>query len=101
MPGDPRHEERCVLLMSALTPAGSTSRWRTIRAYVLRRDRYLCRIGAEGCTSLATHVDHIVPREMGGGDEETNLRAACKTCNLGRPKAKPQPEPPIKRVSSW
>lgn len=87
--------------MSALTPAGSTTRWRVLRAYVLRRDRYLCRIGAQGCTGLATHVDHIVPREMGGTDVETNLRAACEPCNLGRAKAKPRLEPPPKRVSSW
>lgn len=87
--------------MSALTPAGSTTRWRAIRAAILARDRHRCTIAAKGCTTLATHVDHIVPREMGGGDEMTNLRAACESCNLGRRRARPAVEPAPRRVSSW
>lgn len=72
-----------------------------MRRAVLVRDRYLCRIGADGCTEAATHVDHIVPREMGGTDEESNLRAACEPCNLGRKRARATEEPPHRPVSSW
>lgn len=80
---------------------GSTTRWRTLRAYILRRDFGQCRIGAPGCTHEATHVDHIVPRHMGGTDEETNLRAACEHCNLTRKRSSLKEEPPTKRISNW
>lgn len=88
-------------MASSLGPSGSTTAWRTIRAYVLARDRNTCQIGAQGCTGTATHVDHIVPRELGGGDEETNLRAACERCNLGRDRPKLEHEPPPRVVSRW
>lgn len=32
----------------------------------------------------AGSVDHIQPRSKGGGDEETNLRWACRSCNCSR-----------------
>lgn len=88
-------------MASSLGPSGSTTAWRTIRAYVLARDHHTCQIGSEGCTGAATHVDHIVPRELGGGDEETNLRAACERCNLGRGRARVEHEPAPLRLSSW
>jgi 5-methylcytosine-specific restriction endonuclease McrA len=54
-----------------------------VRAYVLRRDDYLCRIGLEGiCTLHATEVDHI--REVafyGPNFDPKDLRAACGPCN--------------------
>jgi len=88
--------------MSAGWSGGSTTRWRRLRAYVLERDRYLCRIGtARVCTRVATCVDHIIPKELGGPDHESNLRAACAPCNLGRPKAKPMREPEPRSVSRW
>lgn len=90
--------------MSAGWDQGSTTAWRTIRAYVLGRDRYLCRIGTAGvCTAQATCVDHIVPKAMGGEDVETNLRAACEPCNLDRARAQSRlyEEPEPRRLSRW
>lgn len=90
--------------MSQGWEGGSTTAWRTVRAYVLARDGHLCRIGTEGvCTAIATCADHIIPKDMGGGDEETNLRAACEPCNLDRARkqAKLYEEPAPRRVSSW
>lgn len=84
---------------------GSTTRWRRLREYVLRRDGYKCRVGLPGCTEEAPlrggHVDHIVPRESGGEDTETNLRAACEHCNLSRGRIKAVEEPEPKRISKW
>ncbi|WP_157743886.1 HNH endonuclease signature motif containing protein [Micromonospora zamorensis] len=68
---------------------------------MLHRDKETCTIKAKGCTVRATHVDHIVPREMGGTEEMDNLRAACEHCNLSRKRARVEPEPAPKRVSSW
>jgi 5-methylcytosine-specific restriction endonuclease McrA len=82
---------------------GSTTRWRLLRAYVLERDHYLCRIGTAGvCVGAASHVDHIVPKSAGGEDTESNLRAACEPCNLHRGAARVRaPEPAPRPVSQW
>jgi 5-methylcytosine-specific restriction endonuclease McrA len=62
--------------------AGSTPQWRRIRAKVLARDHYRCRIHIEGiCTTIATQVHHTRPRTV-VGDDERYLQAACKACNL-------------------
>jgi 5-methylcytosine-specific restriction endonuclease McrA len=81
---------------------GSDTRWRTLRAYVLQRDNHLCRIGGPKCISTATHVDHIVPLEMGGEKySETNCRAACEPCNTGRRVRVAAYEPEPRPVSHW
>ena len=93
--------------MSNAWSGGSDSRWRNFRAYILGRDRYLCRVGGPRCAGAAPldggHVDHIVPLSMGGAKfDESNARASCETCNTGRrvaaarvPQAEPRP------VSRW
>lgn len=66
---------------SALTDTGSTYLWRKIRARVLKRDGHVCQYcGVEE----ATTVDHIIPRKAGGTDQDDNLVAACRRCNLGK-----------------
>ena len=55
--------------------------WSTIRLAVLKRDGYQCRIHGQGCTWLATEVDHIIP-----GDDHRleNLQALCHRCHAGK-----------------
>lgn len=53
--------------------------WDLIRLAVLERDNYVC---AYGCGREATEVDHVVPKADGGTDDEHNLVAACKPCNV-------------------
>lgn len=61
------------------------SKWQAIRLEVLARDGGLCRLGLTGCTRVADQVDHIVPLSEGGARLElSNLRAACRHCNLRR-----------------
>jgi 5-methylcytosine-specific restriction endonuclease McrA len=67
-------------MSSALTDRGSTWRWRRIRARILARDGYRC----WHCGGIADQVDHLLPRSRGGGDEPSNLVAACQPCNLAR-----------------
>ena len=57
--------------------------WRRIRQQVLERDQHQCQIRQQGCTRIATTVDHIQPLALGGEwYEPTNLRAACSYCNI-------------------
>lgn len=64
----------------------------TIRVQVLERDESTCKICGAGLEDIdpqfphrkvRLHVDHIVPRSKGGGDEMDNLRTLCSTCNQG------------------
>ena len=56
-------------------------RWRRLRAYVLARDGYVCRM-VEGCGERATTADHVVPLVMGGAElDPDNVRAACARHN--------------------
>jgi 5-methylcytosine-specific restriction endonuclease McrA len=61
---------------------GSTRKWRTLRAAVLRRDGHACqRCGVE---DAAMTVDHIVPKSMGGSDDMENLQVLCAYCNYSK-----------------
>lgn len=63
---------------SALRSNGSTSHWRKLREIVIRRDAGACQL----CGQEGKHVDHIVPRKLGGTDELHNLQLLCVQCNL-------------------
>lgn len=97
--------------MSNAWRKGSTRRWRRLRAYVLMRDGYRCRMGdprhpigktqprSAQCTGRATHVHHTLGRAA-TGDDVRYLVASCPTCNLeaGDP-TKKNPRP--KKISKW
>ena len=53
------------------------------RSSVLRRDGHRCayRGSSPVCVQRATSVDHVMPRSRGGGDDTSNLVAACLPCN--------------------
>ena len=43
----------------------NVSRWKRLREYILRRDRYLDQVALRyGKRIEATHVHHVFPREM-------------------------------------
>jgi hypothetical protein len=65
---------------SALRDTGSTRHWRSIRSRILRRDQFICQY----CNQEATTVDHVVPRRLGGLDNDENLVASCRRCNLSK-----------------
>jgi hypothetical protein len=58
----------------------SAATWDHLRARILARDLYICGY----CLDAADEVDHIIPRCQGGADDETNLVAACKSCNSSK-----------------
>ena len=59
----------------------NTAQFKAQRLRVLRRDANTCYYcGSDN----ATHVDHIIPKAKGGGDEMHNLVAACARCNQAK-----------------
>lgn len=60
-------------------------RWRHLRTQVIREEP-TCRLQLEGCTTITTTADHIIPRSQ--RPELTlvrsNCRGACESCNLRR-----------------
>jgi 5-methylcytosine-specific restriction endonuclease McrA len=69
-----------VLSKSALRSTGSTRQWRSIRERILRRDGFICQY----CGQEADTVDHVIPRRLGGLDNDENLLSACYKCNLAK-----------------
>ena len=69
-----------VALMVSAVDNGTSSRWSKIRLRILRRDSYCCQQCGQDQGKL--HVDHIVPRRLGGGDNDANLQTLCQKCNL-------------------
>jgi hypothetical protein len=65
------------------------------RFEVLRRDKHTCQYCGEKAPDVILHIDHVVPRALGGDDKPGNLVAACKDCNSG--KTSIAPDAPIVR----
>jgi HNH endonuclease len=72
--------EWVLLMASALKENGSTTKWRKIRERILIRDCGIC----QACGMDGNTVDHIIPRSMGGTDDEINLQCLCGACNSAK-----------------
>ncbi len=60
-----------------------------LRYEILRRDSYRCRYCGVGADEARLTVDHVVPVTLGGGDESSNLCAACGPCNSRKSSSAP------------
>lgn len=61
--------------------------WHIRAGFVRERDGYYCRnCGAGGGPNgnAELHVDHQIPRSVGGGNEPENLRTLCRDCHEAR-----------------
>lgn len=59
--------------------------WTQLRARILQRDCGLCQpCMRAGRVTLATEVDHVVPRSDGGTDGEANLQSICAECHAAK-----------------
>jgi hypothetical protein len=58
----------------------NSRRYRTQRERVFSRDGRVCQIC--GTDQGEMHIDHIIPRKVGGTHDLDNLRVLCKSCNL-------------------
>jgi len=55
--------------------------WKAARREVLLRDGYQCRACGAVVTGKAAHVDHIVRKADGAGDEVDGLQTLCASCH--------------------
>ncbi|MFE7799052.1 HNH endonuclease [Nocardia sp. NPDC057440] len=60
-----------------------------VRYEVLRRDNHSCKYCGAAAPDVALTVDHVVPVALGGGDDPSNLVAACSDCNSGKTSTSP------------
>lgn len=59
------------------------------RYEVLRRDNHACRYCGRSAPKVRLTVDHVTPVALGGGDDPSNLVAACADCNAGKSSSSP------------
>jgi hypothetical protein len=59
------------------------------RYEVLRRDNHACRYCGAAAPHATLTVDHVTPVALGGGDDPSNLVAACRDCNAGKSSTSP------------
>lgn len=53
----------------------------TIRYEILKRAKFRCELCGISAEQKALEVDHIIPRNNGGTDDQSNLQALCYSCN--------------------
>jgi ATP adenylyltransferase len=53
----------------------------TIRYEILKQAKFRCELCGVSAEQRALEVDHILPRNKGGSDEQFNLQALCYSCN--------------------
>lgn len=62
------------------------SKWirREKRLSIYARDRFQCVYCEADLIDVVKTLDHVVPVELGGSNEATNLVTACKQCNSAK-----------------
>lgn len=58
-----------------------TADWRARRTRILLRDAFRCGDCRRVVSGREAHVDHIVPLEDGGNDDDSNLLTRCDRCH--------------------
>lgn len=53
----------------------------SIRYRILKRAKFRCELCGISADKKALEVDHIIPRNKQGSDDESNLQALCYSCN--------------------
>ncbi|WP_228438185.1 HNH endonuclease [Chryseobacterium sp. 6424] len=56
-----------------------------IRWQVFKRDNWKCvSCGKSSFDDVILHIDHIIPRSLGGKDDYENFQTLCSECNIGK-----------------
>jgi 5-methylcytosine-specific restriction endonuclease McrA len=58
-----------------------TAEWRAKRQRILLRDAFVCRSCGVVAAGIGAHVDHVIPLEEGGTDDDANLQTLCSSCH--------------------
>ena len=66
-----------------------------LRFSVLSRDAYACRYCGARAPDVKLHVDHVIPRIIGGPTSIENLATSCQDCNLGKGASAPSTILPV------
>ena len=67
------------------TERGLGWKWQKIRLRILKRDGELCQpCQRQGRIVEGREVDHIIPRAIGGTNDDANLQTICKACHLDK-----------------
>lgn len=61
-----------------------------LRFAILRRDRYTCHYCGARPPRVRLVIDHVVPRNHGGTNDQSNLVTACDACNSGKADTMPE-----------
>lgn len=56
--------------------------WYLAKRRIMKRDHGQCQICGE--TEGELHLDHIVPKRLGGDESDANLQILCRSCNLAK-----------------
>lgn len=59
------------------------------RFRILQRDGFRCVYCGATPDVAELHVDHYQPKSRGGTDHQSNLRTACRACNLSKSDSPP------------
>lgn len=60
------------------------------RVRISSRDGSKCWICGKSCEESGFDLDHVVPRFLGGSNEDDNLRVCCASCNAKKGTDNPQ-----------
>lgn len=77
----PQHRKQHELTRRGVSSGWS---WTETKKRIKRRDHYRCQntVNGKPCLSgLDIEVDHIIPREFGGTNHDSNLQVLCGTCH--------------------
>lgn len=78
--------------------------WKRTAKRIVERDRVCMLRWDANCTRIAEEADHIVPRSLGGTDDDENLQGACRNCNRAKyanlklPPTQHRPDRPLGRA---
>lgn len=57
---------------------------KSLRYEIFRRDGFKCRYCGVVVPNAELHVDHVIPRRLGGTSDPWNLVTACSACNMSK-----------------
>ena len=72
---------KCGLNLTVPSQQGQNLTWQDIRQIVLARDNNRCVSCGEVCQRGEADIHHLIPRDLGGPDEPSNLVTLCDGCH--------------------